>query len=86
MKPTAFGKTAFVLACLGVLGSELRERVFLVTGEAGIEKIEHIVMIMMENRSFDHYFGTYPGAEGLPRATRMATGRPVCRNYAGASA
>jgi phospholipase C len=24
------------------------------------------VFIMQENRSFDHYFGTYPGAEGLP--------------------
>jgi phospholipase C len=33
----------------------------------GIEKIEHVVIILMENRSFDHYFGTFPGAEGLPR-------------------
>lgn len=32
----------------------------------GLEKIEHFVFIMQENRSFDHYFGTYPGAEGLP--------------------
>jgi phospholipase C len=33
----------------------------------GIHKIQHIVVIMMENRSFDEYFGTYPGADGLPR-------------------
>lgn len=32
----------------------------------GLEKIEHFVFIMQENRSFDHYFGTYPGAEGVP--------------------
>ncbi len=32
----------------------------------GLEKIEHFVFIMQENRSFDEYFGTYPGAEGLP--------------------
>src|SRR5712671_4522312 len=32
----------------------------------GLEKIEHFVFIMQENRSFDHYFGTYPGAEGIP--------------------
>jgi phospholipase C len=32
----------------------------------GLEKIQHFVFIMQENRSFDHYFGTYPGAEGLP--------------------
>ena len=33
----------------------------------GIHKIRHIVVIMQENRSFDSYFGTYPGADGLPR-------------------
>jgi phospholipase C len=33
---------------------------------AGLEKIEHIVMIMQENRTFDHYFGMFPGAEGFP--------------------
>lgn len=33
----------------------------------GIHKIQHVVVIMMENRSFDEYFGTYPGADGLPR-------------------
>jgi phospholipase C len=32
----------------------------------GLEKIKHIVIIMQENRSFDHYFGTYPGADGIP--------------------
>jgi phospholipase C len=33
----------------------------------GIHKIKHVIVIMQENRSFDHYFGTYPGADGLPR-------------------
>jgi phospholipase C len=33
---------------------------------AGIHKIRHIVVIMQENRSFDSYFGTYPGADGIP--------------------
>jgi phospholipase C len=28
--------------------------------------IKHIIVIMQENRSFDTYFGTYPGADGLP--------------------
>jgi len=32
----------------------------------GLVKIEHFVFIMQENRSLDEYFGTYPGAEGLP--------------------
>ena len=33
---------------------------------AGADKIQHIVVIMQENRSFDSYFGTYPGADGIP--------------------
>src|SRR5919198_3634971 len=33
----------------------------------GIHKIRHVVVVMQENRSFDEYFGTYPGADGLPR-------------------
>lgn len=36
----------------------------------GIHKIKHIIIIMQENRSFDTYFGTYPGADGLPRNQR----------------
>ncbi len=33
---------------------------------AGIHKIKHVIIIMQENRSFDSYFGTFPGADGLP--------------------
>lgn len=31
-----------------------------------IHRIKHVVIIMQENRSFDQYFGTYPGADGIP--------------------
>jgi phospholipase C len=42
---------------------------------AGIHKIKHVIIVMQENRSFDSYFGTYPGADGIP----MAHGRfTVC--------
>ncbi|MBV9525224.1 MAG: phospholipase [Candidatus Dormibacteraeota bacterium] len=42
---------------------------------AGIGKIRHVIVIMQENRSFDTYFGTYPGADGIP----MQNGSPsVC--------
>lgn len=30
----------------------------------GLTKIEHVVFIIKENRSFDSYFGTFPGADG----------------------
>lgn len=33
---------------------------------SGIHKIRHVIIIMQENRSFDSYFGTFPGADGLP--------------------
>jgi phospholipase C len=32
----------------------------------GLHKIKHIIFIDQENRSFDSYFGTYPGADGIP--------------------
>ena len=35
--------------------------------------IRHIVVLMQENHSFDNYFGTYPGADGLPAGTCLPT-------------
>ena len=35
------------------------------TPDGGRVPIEHIVVLFLENRSFDHLFGTYPGADGL---------------------
>ena len=32
----------------------------------GMQKLDHLIFVVQENRSFDHYFGTYPGADGLP--------------------
>jgi phospholipase C len=34
-----------------------------------IHLIRHVIMIMQENRSFDSYFGTFPGADGIPADT-----------------
>jgi phospholipase C len=39
----------------------------------GIHKIRHVVVIMQEKRSFDSYFGTYPGADGIPMRDGMPT-------------
>jgi phospholipase C len=32
----------------------------------GADHLQHLIFIVQENRSFDHYFGTFPGADGLP--------------------
>jgi phospholipase C len=37
-----------------------------VTTPAPGTKIRHVIIIMQENRSFDTYFGTFPGADGIP--------------------
>jgi phospholipase C len=41
--------------------------------------IEHVVLLMQENRSFDHYFGTLSGVAGFddPHAITLSTGRSV---------
>ncbi|MFC9956581.1 phosphocholine-specific phospholipase C [Streptomyces nigra] len=44
-----------------------------------LEDVEHIVVLMQENRSFDHYFGTLRGVRGFgdPRPVRRDDGKPV---------
>ncbi|WP_329416108.1 phospholipase [Streptomyces sp. NBC_00704] len=41
--------------------------------------VEHVVLLMQENRSFDHYFGTLSGVRGFadPQALTLDTGRSV---------
>jgi phospholipase C len=51
----------------------------------GVRRIRHVVVLMQENRSFDHYFGTFPGADGIPMRDGHTTvclpdvRRPGCR-------
>ena len=45
-----------------------------------IHKIRHVVIIMQENRSFDSYFGTYPGADGIPGLARNPGDVPCLPN------
>lgn len=42
----------------------------------GINQIQHIVFIVKENRTFDNYFGTFPGADGAASGT-ISTGRVI---------
>ena len=44
-----------------------------------LEAIEHVVFLVQENRSFDHYFGTYPGVRGFndPDMIRGPWGQPI---------
>jgi phospholipase C len=67
-----------VASCLGGSSSSRVERVsggpygsYVVPG--GIHKVKHVIVVMQENRSFDSYFGTYPGADGIPTANGVPT-------------
>lgn len=44
-----------------------------------LSDIKHVVLLMQENRSFDHYFGTLSGVRGFsdPNPARLPNGRPV---------
>lgn len=47
--------------------------------QPSLRDIKHVVLLMQENRSFDHYFGTMAGVAGFsdPGAIRLPTGRDV---------
>ncbi|HEY3735715.1 MAG TPA: alkaline phosphatase family protein, partial [Streptosporangiaceae bacterium] len=53
------------------------------TGAASLSDIKHIVILMQENRSFDHYFGTLSGVRGFsdPDVLTNANGTPVFDQY-----
>ncbi|MGH9469450.1 MAG: phospholipase C [Terriglobia bacterium] len=55
--------------CLGAQAGMAQSRLKLRTFSApppGIQKINHVIWIMQENRTFDNYFGTFPRADGIP--------------------
>ena len=47
--------------------------------------VEHVVVLMQENRSFDHYFGTMRGVRGYddPHPAVLRNGKPVWRQPSG---
>jgi phospholipase C len=44
-----------------------------------IDDVEHVVFLMQENRSFDHYFGTLRGVRGFadPHPVTLPSGKSV---------
>jgi phospholipase C len=66
---------------LGMLPLGIRNALALPANNAtgSIQDVEHIIILMQENRSFDHYFGTLRGVRGFgdTRAVSLPTGNPV---------
>ncbi len=70
---------AAAIAIVGVVGfwagshQQSERRAAVDVPPLGIHKIRHVIVIMQENRSFDSYFGTYPGADGIPMKDGVPT-------------
>jgi len=76
----AIDRRSFILgasgaAATGASANALRRA----PARGSIQDIEHVVILMQENRSFDHYFGTLRGVRGFgdPRPVTLPSGRPV---------
>ena len=61
----------------GQTGGEDGEGSGIVPGET---PIEHVVFIVKENRTFNHYFATYPGAEGTTEGGTIECSEDGCRD------
>ncbi len=76
-------RRTFILGASGVAAAETGAASSLArsaTKRGGsIEDIEHVVILMQENRSFDHYFGMLRGVRGFgdPRPVTLPGGKPV---------
>ncbi len=68
-------------AAAGTLPASIREALAIpaasITGT--LHDVQHVVVLMQENRSFDHYFGTMRGVRGFgdPRPITLPSGKPV---------
>jgi hypothetical protein len=66
-------------------GSELLSQAVATAAPArfphGSQGVEHVVILMMENRSFDHFLGWLPGADGRHDLTFLSTDGNFYPNY-----
>ncbi|GIG58234.1 phospholipase C, phosphocholine-specific [Longispora fulva] len=73
--------TATAAAAFGLLPDSVRQALAMAAPTGGLEVIEHVVILMQENRSFDHYYGTLRGVRGFndPAAITLPGGASVFR-------
>ncbi|RKP46530.1 phosphocholine-specific phospholipase C [Trinickia fusca] len=77
----AAAQAAGAAAAMGALPAGIRNALAIPAHNAtrSINDVEHIVILMQENRSFDHYFGTLRGVRGYgdKRTVTLPNGKPV---------
>src|ERR1700733_14193595 len=73
-------RMAALTSAAALMPANLRRALAQETKRHGsIRDIQHVVMLMQENRSFDHYFGALAGVRGFndPAVLRLSSGRSV---------
>jgi phospholipase C len=77
----AAARAAGTFAAAGLLPRGIRNALAIPAHDTtrSIEDVAHVVVLMQENRSFDHYFGTLRGVRGYGdrRAMTLPSGNPV---------
>ncbi|MEV6653241.1 phosphocholine-specific phospholipase C [Streptomyces sp. NPDC051219] len=76
----AIGGGALGAAAAGsLLPPSLRAALAAEPATGGLRAVKHVVILMQENRSFDHYFGTLRGVRGFGdrNAIELPSGKPV---------
>jgi len=75
------GRLAVAAAAAGLMPPNIRRMLAqsLPQRPRSLRDVKHVVMLMQENRSFDHYFGTLAGVRGFddPLALKLPNGRSV---------
>ena len=75
------GSTGAAVAGINLLPSTIQKALAIPAARVRgtIEDVQHVVILMQENRSFDHYFGTFAGVRGFgdPTAIPLPNGKPV---------
>lgn len=77
----AVNRRTFLLSASAVAAAQSASASARAAGRdrGSLQDVEHVVILMQENRSFDHYFGALRGVRGFgdPRPVTLPSGRPV---------
>ena len=75
----AAGVGATAVTATSLLPPSLQRVLATPANSGGLDSIEHVVLVMQENRSFDHYYGALRGVRGFgdPNALRLRSGNSV---------
>jgi phospholipase C len=78
--PTSAGTIAGTIQVFDNAKGSPQKVVLTGTAIRGIDQIQHIVFIIKENRSFNEYFGTFPGATGATSGP-VSNGSTITLNH-----